>query len=176
MCTHARAVLCLWAWRAKRISRSPRVADPRPYYQLQSLEPSAFGHARSHTAVHRWFECSFIYLFLFFVFVSLSPLPLLSRTRRHAPPSSSSFAHFAFVAPACDFVCYVLFPSQSSHSRPRAFIAAPCTSFHRRIAPPRSPRRLRVRLSSCSAGPVRVLPLLSLAPPLSCPLPSLSLL
>ena len=144
MCTRARAVVCLGVARrrAQRISRSPRVEDPRPYYQLQSLELSAFGHARSHTAVHRGFECPFFYLFLC-VFVSLSPLPLLSRTRRHAPPSSSSLAHFAFVAPACDFVCYVLFSSQSSHSRPRAFLAAPCTSFHRRVAPPLSPRRLR---------------------------------
>ena len=63
ICARARGPSCAWAWRAQRISRSPRVEDPRPYYQLQSVELSAFGHARSHTAVHRGFECPFFYLF-----------------------------------------------------------------------------------------------------------------
>ena len=77
ICARARGPSCAWAWRAQHISRSPRVEDPRPYYQLQSLELSAFGHARSHTAVHRGFECPFFYLFcVCFCFHFTHPTPL----------------------------------------------------------------------------------------------------
>ena len=62
---HARASHRAWAWRAHRFSRSPRVEDPRPYHQRHPVELSAFGHARSRSAVPRGFECLVCYLFVF---------------------------------------------------------------------------------------------------------------
>ena len=139
---HARAA---WAWRRVLGHGAPIASAGRPGLRTRGLTASfsrcGCPPSVTHSAVHHGFECPVCYLFC--VCFCFCPPPSHSSPTPCAPchpraVSSPTFLRYH----AISYAAYC-FSSQCSHSRPRAFLAALRSSFHRRVAPPLSPRHTR---------------------------------